>query len=210
MGSRMKGLMLMAMAGWSLSAAAGPGPARPAEVSYRAGQEVRVERGRKIFVRATVEAVDLGTGQVLWSMDLRDEKMKGGREAPISSISPYGKGLVVVTEPATPDPGRGPGAPLTYLIDTNGRKSERVFDARGEPGECEVHRRPLLDDTVRLRFGKPRSHSALIDEPGYPHANTVHLGGCVVGEAERALVRYCPACREIKARKYPTPEEGAG
>jgi hypothetical protein len=143
-------------------------------------------------------------------MSLRDEGTKGGREAPIASILPHGEGLVVVTQSTGQEAGGTVSPALTYLVDTSRRKSERVVDARGHRAECDVHRKPFLDDVVEIRFGKPRIPSSLVDEPGYPHANTVQLGGCVVGEAARALVRFCPVCREIKAKKYPKSEDVAG
>jgi hypothetical protein len=73
------------------------------------------------------------------------------------------------------------------------------IDLRERAGVCPLHERPLVEGIVPVVYGLPprwtkqdvESHEATC-----PRARPYINGGCVVGSATTARVRYCPECRK--------------
>lgn len=88
-----------------------------------------------------------------------------------------------------------------HAVDLAARTAGRVEDERWMIGDrCKLHPAALEEDVVPIRFGLS---SEPANFPGgsakFPTAWSWVDGGCVVGTARRALVRYCPTCRAAQA-----------
>ena len=75
-------------------------------------------------------------------------------------------------------------------------------DRRGSITQCPVHQQLLLEDTIRIAYGIPPYDRALIDAQltQFPHARSKTNGPCVVfpDSPRRAVVLYCPTCRQAE------------
>jgi hypothetical protein len=65
---------------------------------------------------------------------------------------------------------------------------------------CELHALPLREDTIPIRYGRPKFNLKEREarQKLFPHANSFYRGGCIVREAKRARVSYCPECRKAE------------
>ena len=86
---------------------------------------------------------------------------------------------------------------------------ETIEDATEPGASCELHGIPLQQELVPIVYGKPRID---LDESEarqklFPHARTSCGGGCMVKDARRARVSYCPECRKAEAKWRATPRQ---
>lgn len=65
---------------------------------------------------------------------------------------------------------------------------------------CEIHAQPLREGMVPIRYGRPKYNLKEVEarREMFPHANSTYRGGCVVRDAKRARVTYCPECRKAE------------
>lgn len=72
-----------------------------------------------------------------------------------------------------------------------------------ELAECPVHRRPLKEDVVPMRYGRLAIDTDYRDAEDryYPNARTWYEAGCAVDEPVLARVKYCDVCRS-KRREW--------
>lgn len=71
-----------------------------------------------------------------------------------------------------------------------------------QPGAvCKVHNIPLQNGVVPIEYGLTRFTEEDLEAESnlFPHANSTYLGGCVVRDAKRARVSFCPECRKAEA-----------
>lgn len=184
------GLVLAIPAGWGTFAPEDE-PASPRSmllggVSYQARQEL-VRQGDKAVIRTSVLAFEPGTDKSRWSVNLHDLPPRADGKPQSVSIRPILDGVLVIVN-------RCP-----IFVDPSDHRSERLAGWEVPGKSCEVHRKALIEDLVPIRYGLIRPPSWLYEgRKEFPHAYTSYLGGCVVRESKRALVGYCPECREAE------------
>jgi hypothetical protein len=92
---------------------------------------------------------------------------------------------------------------LTLCVGCNGgAPPDRVDVDVTTPGKvCEVHNIPLQEGVVPITYGliRPTKEEIEAHQNLLPHAWSSYHDGCVVKEAKRARVSFCPECRKVEA-----------
>ena len=86
-----------------------------------------------------------------------------------------------------------------------------IEDARGDKTVCPIHGVRLQEDVVPIQYGTPAQDdwTRAYNSTWFTNFQYSFMwlgGGCVVGEYDKARVRYCPKCRETEAawlREHP-------
>jgi hypothetical protein len=166
-------------------------------VVYRPLEEIRQVGDRHVVVLSKFEAHDAATDRLLWSVTLRDdrdhpENARGG----IRLARRWAEGILV----ECPFDG--------FYVDPLARTAEPVRVERDEPGECQVHHKPLVEGLASIHYGLAAIRKASHEDEArlFPNALTVINAGCLRWPANRALVRYCPACRDAEKAWKPGSE----
>ena len=80
---------------------------------------------------------------------------------------------------------------------------------------CPVHETPLKTAIIPVSYGILGWDIEYFDArtTQFPYAQTVLEGGCVQGEETHARVKYCPRCRDARARwrwQHPNVRDESG
>lgn len=83
-----------------------------------------------------------------------------------------------------------------------------VEDYRTDVTVCPVHNVDLKEDKVPINYGLVMPDKNRWLNKYYPYSAEFVEGGCIVGKAKQALVRYCPECRKAKKQLKVTLYKG--